>query len=199
MKITSYKGITLFIFCSIFIVLVAGCPMPDAPPAMFAPNLVAGNGQLTASWAELAAIWNAVNDKAVNAITSYNLRYGEFGSGNWTEITSGITGTSHVITELINGMSYAVQVRAVNAQGIGGWSAFATATPTATLTVPAAPAAPTLEPGNRHLLVAWSAPADNGGSEITAYHLHYRTDGGTNWSELITFTAPAASYPMRGL
>ncbi|MGI9256438.1 MAG: fibronectin type III domain-containing protein [Salinispira sp.] len=113
MKIMSYRRVTLFTFCSIFIVLMAGCPMPDMPPTMFVPALVAGDEQLTASWVELAAIWNEVNKKdGKNTITAYNLRYGEFGSESWTEINTGITGTSHTITELTNGLSYAVQVRA---------------------------------------------------------------------------------------
>ncbi|MGI9256899.1 MAG: BspA family leucine-rich repeat surface protein [Salinispira sp.] len=204
MRIKSYSGgVTLFIFCSISIALVAGCPMLTAPPAMSAPTLAAGSEQLTAAWID-PATWNwGSNSNAGNDITSYNLRYSEVGSGSWTEITSGITGTSHVITELTNGDTYHVQVRAVNAQGTGGWSASSTATPiappTAPPTAPGTMAAPTLEPGNKRLLVTWSAPADNGGSEITAYHLRHSADGGTNWSELITLAAPAASYPIRGL
>ena len=43
-------------------------------------------------------------------------------------------------------------------------------------------AAPTFEPGSRHLLVTWSPPADNGGSDITAYELQYRSAGNKdNW------------------
>ncbi len=201
MRIRSYKGITFFIFCSISITLLAGCPILTTPPAMYSPTLEAGNGQLTASWVD-PATWNWGDNNLGNDITEYHLRYRQVDSESWTEITSGITGTSHTITELTNGMNYAVQVRAVNAQGIGGWSASATARPIAPTVPPAAPgtmAAPTLEPGNRHLLVAWSAPADNGGSEITAYHLRHSTDGGTNWSEIIVLAAPAASYTIRGL
>ncbi len=182
-------GVTLFTFCAMFIVLMAGCPMPDAPPTMFAPALVAGDGQLTASWAELAAIWNEVNKKDGNAITAYNLRYGEFGSESWTEINTGIT-TSHTITELTNGMNYAVQVRAVNAGGAGSWSASATATPIAPPTAPpAAPgtmAAPTLEVENGQLIAKWTAPEDNGGSPITGYELQYRTDDDGDWTIIIS-------------
>ncbi|MGI9256002.1 MAG: fibronectin type III domain-containing protein, partial [Salinispira sp.] len=175
-------GVTLFAFCSIFIVLIAGCPMPDAPPTMFAPALVAGDGQLTASWAELAAIWNEVNKKTGNAITSYNLRYGEFGSGSWTEINSGITGASHTITELTNGMNYAVQVRAVNTGGAGTWSASSTARPTAPPAAPGTMAAPTLEVENGQLIATWTAPTDNGSSPITGYELRYRTDDDGDWT-----------------
>ncbi len=167
--------------------------MPDAPPTMFAPALIAGDGQLTASWAELAAIWNEVNKKDGNAITAYNLRYGEFGSESWTEITSGITGASHTITDLTNGMNYAVQVRAVNAGGTGGWSASSTATPTATLTVPAAPTVPALEAGTGLLIATWTAPTDNGGSPITGYELRYRADDMEPWTIISSGIACARS------
>ncbi|MGI9255807.1 MAG: fibronectin type III domain-containing protein, partial [Salinispira sp.] len=106
--------------------------MLTAPPTMYAPTLVAGSEQLTTSWVD-PATWNWSFNNADNDIAEYHLRYREDSSGKWTEINSGITGASHVITELTNGLSYAVQVRAVNAQGTGGWSASSTATPTAFL------------------------------------------------------------------
>ncbi len=156
-----------------------------------------GNGQLTATWVELAAIWNAVDDKdGKNVITSYNLRYSEVGSGSWTEITSGITGASHTISELINGVSYSVQVRAVNAGGAGTWSASSTATPIASL--PAALAAPTLVAGDGQLTVTWTAPTDTGGSDISAYHLRYREDGSGSW-EIITEGIDGTSHVISDL
>ncbi len=188
-------------FLIILILLVAACPMPDAPPAMFAPALMAGDGQLTASWAELAAIWNEVDKKdGKNAITAYNLRYGEFGSGNWTEITSGITGASHTITDLTNGVSYVVQVRAVNAGGGGTWSASSTARPIAPPVPTAAPGtmvAPTLYAGTERLIATWTAPTDNGGSPITGYELQYRTGGGA-WTKISSGIA-GTSHTITGL
>ncbi len=191
------KIVFAFTVCSVFIALLAGCPMPDSPPAMFAPTLEAGNGQLTATWVELAAIWNAVDDKdGKNVITSYNLRYSEVGSGSWTEITSGITGASHTITELINGVSYSVQVRAVNAGGRGAWSASSKETPLASL--PAALAAPTLVAGDGQLTVTWTAPTDTGGSDISAYHLRYREYGSGSW-EIITEGIDGTSHVISDL
>ncbi len=186
MKITSYKGTILFAFCSMFITLVAGCPMLIAPPSMSAPTLTAGNKQITASWVD-PATWNwGSNSNADNDITSYNLRYREVGSESWNGVNSGITGTNHTITELTNGDTYHVQVRAVNAGGTGGWSASSTATPIAPPTVPpVAPgtmAAPTFEVGNGLLIATWTAPTDNGGSPITGYELQYRADDTEPWT-----------------
>ncbi len=205
MRITSYKRMTLFIFCSISIALIAGCPMLTAPPAMFAPTLAAGNGQLTASWID-PATWNWRSNNAGNDVTEYNLRYRHMSSENWIEINSGITGTSHTITELTNGISYAVQVRAANAQRTGGWSTSSTASP---ITVPAAPAAPTLEAENGQLIATWTAP-DNGGSAISAYNLRHGEDGsgiwknitiasglGTSMNRVITRLANGISYAVQ--
>ncbi|MGI9256009.1 MAG: hypothetical protein ACR2PY_03645 [Salinispira sp.] len=36
------KIVFAFTVCSLLVALLGGCPMPDAPPAMFAPNLEAG-------------------------------------------------------------------------------------------------------------------------------------------------------------
>ncbi len=105
-----------------------------------------------------------------------------------------------IITGLINGSSYEVQVRAVNAQGAGGWSDSALASPVA---VPHAPNAPGLTPENSQLTVYWAAPTDNGGSAITGYELQYRqysSDGGTTWSDPpIEVAAPATKTVITGL
>ncbi len=153
---------------------------------MSAPTLTAGSEQLTASWVDPATWnWGWGENNTNNDITEYHLRYREDGSESWMEINTGIT-TSHTITELTNGMNYAVQVRAVNAQGTGGWSASATATPIAPPTAPpAAPgtiAAPTFEAGNGLLIATWTAPTDNGGSPITGYELRYRADDTEPWT-----------------
>ncbi len=187
-----YMILRLILTVIVAALVLSGCPIPDAPPTMFAPALIAGDGQLTASWAELAAIWNEVNKKdGQNVITSYNLRYGEFGSENWTEINTGITGASHTITDLTNGLSYAVQVRAVNAGGTGGWSASAAATPTAFLAI----SAPLLTVENGTITASWNAL---NGHNVTAYHLRYSEKDSGSWTE-ITKGITATSYPIVGL
>ncbi len=162
---------------------------------MSAPTLVAGNEQLTVSWIDPATWnWGWGENNTDNDITTYHLRYREDGSEGWTEINSGITGVSHTITELTNGLSYAVQVRAVNAQGTGGWSASATARPiappTAPPTAPGTMVAPTLEVENGLLIAKWTAPENDGGSPITGYELQYRTDDG-DWTRITSGIACA--------
>ncbi len=96
--------------------------VPDAPTDL---TLTEGNTRFSVAW-------SAPTDNGGSAITRYELQY-RTGGGAWTLITSGIgTNTSHIIMGLTNGNTYEVQVRAVNAQGDGAWSA----STTAMLTVP---------------------------------------------------------------
>ncbi len=151
MRLTTYSGggVTLFALCSIFIVLISGCPMPEPSPepeltvpgTMAAPTLEVGNKALIAAWA-------APEDDGGSPITGYELQY-RTGGGEWTDI-SGITGAKYTITGLAKATEYHVQARAVNAIGAGGWSESAAATPPAT--VPDASAAPTLYAGTGRLV-----------------------------------------------
>ncbi len=147
--------------------------LADSPTDL---KLAVGNGSLTATW-------DSPGNTGNSAISAYHLRYREDDSGDWTEIITGIgTSTSHTITGLTNGISYAVQLRAVNAQGAGDWSPAAAATPA---TVPAAPTVPEILAGNGELVVLlWKLSGDTGGSEITAHHLRYREVDSGGWMEI---------------
>ncbi len=177
-------------FIVMLTLLVAACPMLTAPPAMYAPTLIEGSEQLTVSWID-PTTWNWGENNAGNDITTYHLRYRHMSSESWTEITSGIIGTSHTITDLKNGMNYAVQVRAVNAQGTGGWSASAAATPTAFLAM----SAPLLTVENGTITASWNAL---NGHNVTAYHLRYSEKDSGSWTE-ITKGITGTSYPIVGL
>ena len=71
-----------------------------------------------------------------------------------------------VIDELVNGTGYTVWLIPINARGDGQMSTSVFATPA---TVPTAPTNVTGTPGDSQVSVAFTAPADDGGSEITNY------------------------------
>ncbi len=146
-------------------------PEPTVPGTMAAPTLEVGDE-------ELIATWTAPNNGS-STVTGYELQY-RSGDEEWMKITEGITDEYHSIIGLTNGTAYEVQVRAVNAVGAGDWSESAAATP---VTVPDAPAAPTLYPGTGRIVARWTAPEDTGGSAVTGYELQYRT-GGEAWTEI---------------
>ena len=100
-----------------------------------------------------------------------------------------LTGTSHAVTGLTDGLAYEVQVRAGNSRGSGSWSSSVQATmPSA----PSAPAAPALTPGDKSLGVTWSSPADNGAT-ITDFDVRYSSDSGATWTEWKPSTTSAST------
>ena len=158
-------------------------PVATTPDAPGVPTLVVGNRQLGVSW-------DAPADNGA-AITDYDVQYRPVTDpvSSWTEWNAGDTSVTIgvTITNLDNGTSYDVQVRATNSAGYGLWSDAARASPSESAaqapstTRPGAPAAPTLVPGNGQLAVSWNAPADDGGSPILFYRVYVYTDADELW------------------
>ncbi len=181
---------------------VASAVPVGVPSRPGAPTLVVGNQQLDVSWNEPADNGTSISD--------YDVQYKETSDGDWTEWNPGTSTTrSATITGLINDTGYQVRVRATSSAGSSLWSDTADATPEAQ--IPAAPAAPTLTPGNMQLTVTWVAPADNGAA-ISDYDVQYRltsaspsdpwTDAnhtGTGTSTTITGLTNGTSYDVQVL
>ena len=164
---------------------------PGFPPI---PSATPGTRALTVGW-------SAPTDLAGSAVTSYDLRYirsdasGKTDPANWTEVT-GIgtddTGTYEIVG-LGPGVQYDLKVRAANDTGPGPWSESLVVR--SSLEKPFAPSIDTVSPRDMGLGATWTAPTEDGGSEITSYDL--RTirsnasqtdkDDPTNWDE--TFSA----------
>ena len=90
-------------------------------------------------------------------------------SGIWTAGSLEYTLTP-TATPLVNGVSYDVQVRAVVGTDQHPWSGVRSATPR---TTPGAPGIDSVTASDRALAVEWSAPASDGGDDITAYNVRY--------------------------
>ena len=102
----------------------------EAPLAPDTPSVSATTGSTTS----LDVSWTAPTNTGRPAITNYDLRYRVKGASSWTNGPRNVTNTSTSIPDLDSGTSYEVQVRAVNGEGEGGWSASGTGrtdTPTA--------------------------------------------------------------------
>lgn len=125
------------------------------------------------------------------SITSYE--YSTDRGATWLARTDGETTASPItitkesadgVTDLANGTTYDVQIRAVNVVGSGAASADISGTPA---TTPSAPSGIDITAGNRYLLIAFAA-GSNGGNAITDYE--YSTDGGSTWRSAGTATTP---------
>ena len=91
----------------------------EKPLAPVAPTVAATSGITTS----LDVSWTAPGNTGRPAITGYKLRYRQGSSGGWTDHAHSGTGTSATIAGLTAATAYEVQVRALNADGDGAWSA----------------------------------------------------------------------------
>lgn len=100
--------------------------------------------------------------------------------GVTTDLTSPVRvrDESGAATRLVNGTAYQVQIRGVDSCTTPGPAA-TVGTVTPTQTPPGAPTNLSATPQNQSAEVAFTAPADDGGTPITNYE--YSIDGGTTW------------------
>ena len=150
--------------------LASATPLNNLPNAPRNLTATTGNQRLDVSW-------DAPSETGGADISGYDVDYRAGNSGDWNTKVLNIT-TATAFTELTNGTSYQLRVRAKNSNGKGAWSSVVSAIPS---TLPAKPAVPTITSENQQLVVSWSAPND-GGSAITGYNLRYRTGNNGDWS-----------------
>ena len=164
----------------------------QVPAQPSAPTLVVDSDvAITASW--------TAPDDGGEAITSYDIRYRRTGTTPWTSILFE-TGTTRQITGLSATTEYEVQVRATNSVGNGSWSASATATTSAPISVPDAPACPSAVVDGTSVEISWGlsitiASADSGlvAHEAEADpHPVYSTDADLTAHEATTHGGAAA-------
>ena len=165
--------------------------VPDAPTSLTS----------TVGTTSAALSWTAPTDTGGLSITDYEV---SVDSGAW--VSTGSTSDSATVTGLMAGTEYTFEVRAVNADGDSEASAVHTAT-TASLTTPAAPTGlsasadtATVSSATASVSLAWTAPTDTGGADITEYQ--YRYSEGTTVSNSATWTdtdSTSTSFTVTGL
>ncbi|GAA3731331.1 hypothetical protein GCM10022239_04910 [Leifsonia bigeumensis] len=172
-------------------VAVAVTPATVPGPPSIVGNTVAGSD------ATLSAAFTAPSYDGGSAITTYE--YSTDAGATWRTRTDGDSVSSPVVittksndgtTPLTNGVTYYVELRAVNAVGAGTASAVASGIAT---TYPSEPTITAVTPSNRSLGVSFTA-GSNGGATITAYE--YSIDGGNNWVSTETL---GTSFVISGL
>ena len=145
--------------------------------------------KITARAGWLLVEWEAPTSDGGSAITAYDVRSIETGASatdkadptKWTTRDNAWTTTRggdlrYKLDNLTNGTEYDVQVRAVNANGDGGWSGTDTGTPELSEKTRATIVAVRGDDGA--LAVTWNAPTETVDT-ITAYDVQYRVSGGS--------------------
>ncbi len=153
----------------------AGAGTPSTPVTVTTPStpdapVIDG---ITAADSSLQVAFAAVFDGG-SVVTDYE--YQLEAGGAWTPL--GTTASPATITGLVNGTSYDVRLRAVNAVGASTPSTAVVGTPA---TTPGAPSivGDTVAGSDATLSAQFTAPDSDGGSAITTYE--YSTDGGATW------------------
>ena len=150
---------------------VAAAPMARAPQKPTGFIALAGNGQVTLSWA----------DPSDASIVKWQYAYRTTGGyGHWTDIPgSSAATTSHVVLELANGTVHTFKLRAVNEVGPGPESDEVSSTP---LSVPAKPSGFMAMAGDAQAALSWDDPLN---STITGWQYSYRTSAGYGaWTDI---------------
>jgi fibronectin type 3 domain-containing protein len=142
-----------------------------------------GNAQVSLTWTPPASDGGA-------AIIGYDVYLGTSSHGeSATPVNSAlITSTGYTVTGLTNGTTYYFTADAVNDADLhSAASAEASATPVAPTTAPGSPSGLTATAGNAQVSLSWTAPASDGGAQITSYDIYEGTTGN------VKTTAPVAS------
>ena len=157
--------------------------IPNAPTILTA---IPGNTQVVLSWV-------APTSNGGTAITNYKIEYSANNENNWNIFTrtTSLTSTNDTIKGLVNGNSYKFRVFAVNNLGPGFYSNEFISIPDI---IPDIPTDLTATPSNNNQVsLAWNAPANNGGSDVTGYTIKYSSDNQITWSSPIETTDNSAT------
>ena len=176
----------------------------NTPAAPAIDKVAPGNAALTVAW-------SAPPNVGKSSISAYDLRYiqsdeTDKSDGEWTVTedvwtSSGGGAREHKIEGLIVDTQYDVQVRAVNNDGDGQWSAVGSAA----ASTDKAPFIESLTPGSGSLGISWNAPTSSELGTVTSYDLRYiRSDVpnrlDASWSELTSiWTAGTLEYSLGSL
>ena len=159
-----------------------GVRVPGAPVVS---AVTAGEGSLTVAW-------SAPVDGGGAPVSGYDLRHittaaTDKSDAKWVVLDDvGASGVlAFTVTGLVGGVSYDVQVRAVNAGGDGAWSATTTGAPTT-----GSPVIDSVVAGDAALTVVWDAPAGVPAGGITAYDLRYKATSAGSWTVLDSVWTP---------
>lgn len=129
-------------------------------------------------------------DMTAQTITSYeyNINDGRV----WSPLNQ-VNG-QYLVSGLVNGVKFAVKVRALNINGPSRESNRVSATP---VTIPSSPTIVSTTASSGSLTVQFSDPKDNGGSTITNYQ--YSLDGGSSWQTVAPAIKRGPKLTVKGL
>ena len=159
----------------------------DVATALGAPTITGvTNGDATNGGKLTIAFTDPTVSGSANAITGYQYSTDSGVSWKTVTVTPGsssftISAVSGSTSNLVNGTSYTVLLRVVNAAGPGTASTGVAGTPSK---VPGIPTGVSLSLGTSSgtMVLAWTAPSDNGGLSLT-YEYRYKLTSSSSWGD----------------
>ncbi len=156
----------------------------DPPAAPTSVTVTSRNTGLAVSWTAPTRTSDVSSDDDPE-VTGYAIQYRACTAadktctasptwGTWRSYSHSGTRTTATISELTNGTTYQVQVRARNSAGLGAWSRTQSGTPLAQTARPSVPFGLTVEPANRLLKVSWVASVPPRDGTVDGYEVEYR-------------------------
>jgi titin len=147
--------------------------------------------------AQVALGWSAPLSNGGAAITDYVLQYSSNGGASWNDFTDATsTALTATVTGLTNGTQYVFRAAAMNAAGLGAWSA--TSAPLTPAAAPDAPGSLAATASNAQVALTWATPAANGAA-ITDYVVEYSANSGTTWLPHLDGASTTTSAAVTGL
>jgi titin len=157
---------------------------PDPPP--FASI------STTAGVSSISVVWNPPLNNGGADVISYTLQYRILGSGSSFTPVTGILPTPtppHCLIGNLNpSTTYEIQVASVNPAGQGSYSSSVigstdTTPDNPTITIPGVH-------GNQQVTISWTAPSNDGGTQITGYLVEFKLDSlivpPGSWTQILT-------------
>ena len=164
-------------------------PNPVAPSVPTSLTAVGGVAQSLLSW-------NAPTLSGGADVTDYVVEYSSNSGSTWAVFADGeSTDTAATVTGLTNGTSYQFRVKAVSSGGTSEPSA----TASAIVGVPSEPTSLNATPLGLSVRLSWTAPTQNGGSDVTDYVVQYSKDSGATWSTFSDSVSTSTTTTVTGL
>ena len=139
-------------------------------------------------------VWEEPEEDGGSAITGYWIEVSTDAGRNWSDLEANTRDdrTTYTHTGLTAGVTRHYRVRAINLNGEGTPSNVASASTAADR--PDAPRRLTARArGTSEIILNWTAPASDGGSEITGYRIEWSRTGTGGWTVLLASTT-ATTY-----
>jgi hypothetical protein len=153
-------------------------------------------GSVTAGNARMSVGWASPAEDGSSNITGYEVQTLRTSTGATASLAANPGERSLVVAGLVNGVTYQVRVRAINAAGPGSWTALSAPVVPATVPTRTRILSPARgKAGDRAVsaIARWAAPAD-GGAAITGYRLQMARRDGTFLTRLVSATAHSVAF-----